>query len=210
MMLHMLQWLHTYVSSECFKCFICFHTYVGSVLFGCYKSEYGCYKSGYGCYIYMHAVSVCFQVFRVFHLDAAYVCNGYTCIFLVFQTYVASVSAVSDLCCKCFIWMLQSRSGVVHVAIGLTCRSRLLQLLRRRRGSLCGRLKPADTYRHSSTCGAGGWDPHGRRRSRVRGGAGMHACGKGGALEIGWSPLVRANPPYARILIFSIYGCSLR
>jgi hypothetical protein len=53
----------------------------------------------------------------VFHPNIAYVshicckcciqmlymfCNGYTRIFLVFQTYVASVSTVSDACCKCF------------------------------------------------------------------------------------------------------------
>jgi hypothetical protein len=50
-------------------------------------------------------------------LDVAYVCNGYTCVLgvckcfrcmlQVFQTYVASVSAVSDVPCKCFIWMLE-------------------------------------------------------------------------------------------------------
>jgi len=35
----------------------------------------------------------------------------------VFQTYVANVSVVSDVCCKYFIWMLQSRSGVAYVAM---------------------------------------------------------------------------------------------
>jgi hypothetical protein len=35
----------------------------------------------------------------------------------VFQTHVASVSAVSDVCCKCFIWMLQKYMGVAHVAM---------------------------------------------------------------------------------------------
>jgi hypothetical protein len=35
----------------------------------------------------------------------------------VFQTYVANVLVVSDVCCKYFIWMLQSRSGVAHVAM---------------------------------------------------------------------------------------------
>jgi hypothetical protein len=35
----------------------------------------------------------CFQVFL--------------CVLQVFQTYVASVSHVSDVCCKCFIGMLR-------------------------------------------------------------------------------------------------------
>jgi hypothetical protein len=35
----MLQWLHTYVSSVCFKCFICFHIYVANVSSRCFKSR---------------------------------------------------------------------------------------------------------------------------------------------------------------------------
>jgi hypothetical protein len=38
----------------------------------------------------------------------------------MFQAHVWSVS--SDVCCKCFIWMLQSRSVVAYVAIAIhTC-----------------------------------------------------------------------------------------
>jgi hypothetical protein len=50
-------------------------------------------------YVFTHMLHVC-------HLDVAYVCNGFQ-VFLgvlqVFQMYVTSVSAVSDICCKCFI-----------------------------------------------------------------------------------------------------------
>jgi hypothetical protein len=39
LVLHMLLLLYTYVSSTCFKCFICFQTYVASVSIGCFKSR---------------------------------------------------------------------------------------------------------------------------------------------------------------------------
>jgi hypothetical protein len=37
--------------------------------------------------------------------DVAYVAMGYT---RMFQVYVLNVSFVSDICYKCFIWMLQN------------------------------------------------------------------------------------------------------
>jgi hypothetical protein len=37
--------------------------------------------------------------------DVAHVAMGYT---RMFQVYVANVSSVSDIYCKCFIWMLQN------------------------------------------------------------------------------------------------------
>jgi hypothetical protein len=37
--------------------------------------------------------------------DVAHVTIGYTC---MFQVYVPNVSSVSDICCTCFIWMLQN------------------------------------------------------------------------------------------------------
>jgi hypothetical protein len=45
----------------------------------------------------------------------------------MFQTYVAGVSVVLDVCCKCFIWMLQKEIWCY------TCcnRTHLLQLLGR-------------------------------------------------------------------------------
>jgi hypothetical protein len=95
----------------CLKCmfqmFQLFQTYVGSVSSRCCKSRFGC------C-IYMYVANVCFKCFscfirtlQMFHLNVVYVCNGYTRVFLTFHKYVASVSTVSDVCCKCFIWMLQ-------------------------------------------------------------------------------------------------------
>jgi hypothetical protein len=51
-----------------------------------------------------------FQVFLSVYFN---VCNGYTRgfqvfsgVLLVIQTYVASVLTISDVCYKCFIWML--------------------------------------------------------------------------------------------------------
>jgi hypothetical protein len=93
----------------------------------------------------------CKHIFQVFHLDVACVRNGYTrafkffwCFenvsnvcskyFQLFRIYVVSVSS------KCY----KSRYGVAHVAMRLTCRSRLPQLLGRHRGSSCGRLRLAD------------------------------------------------------------------
>jgi hypothetical protein len=55
-------------------------------------------------------------------------------VFHLFRIYVASVLSG---CCK-------SRSVVAYGAMGPTYRTRLLQLLGRHRGSLCGRLRPAD------------------------------------------------------------------
>jgi hypothetical protein len=65
-------------------------------------------KSRSGCCIYIHVASNIFQVFfrcfigmfaSVFHLDVAYVCNGFKCFLGVF-------TSVSDVCFKCFIYLL--------------------------------------------------------------------------------------------------------
>jgi hypothetical protein len=54
------------------------------------------------------SVLSCFKcMFQVFHLDVAYILQWYARVFLVFQIYIASVSVVLDVYCKCFIWMLQ-------------------------------------------------------------------------------------------------------
>jgi hypothetical protein len=86
----------------CFKCrfqmFHLFQIYVVSVSFGCCKSRFGC------C-IYMQVFRMFSYVYcKCFHLD---VCNGCTrgfkffLMFLqVFQTNIASVSTVSDVCYK--------------------------------------------------------------------------------------------------------------
>jgi hypothetical protein len=56
-------------------------------------------------------------------------CNDYKCVFLVFQTYVASVSIASDVYCKCFIDVAKKDFVVINVAVGPICSSHQLQLL---------------------------------------------------------------------------------
>jgi hypothetical protein len=125
-----------------------FQTYVASVSLGCCKSVSG--------------VFIC--MLQVFYLDA---CNGYTHVFKfflvfykcarhmwqvfhLFRTYVASISS------RCY----KSRSGVTHVAMGPTCRSRLLQLLGCHCGSPCRRLRPVDTsVARQPQARADDWDP---------------------------------------------------
>jgi hypothetical protein len=41
----------------------------------------------------------------VFHKDVAKVAMGYT---RMFQVYVPNVSSILDICCKCFVWILQN------------------------------------------------------------------------------------------------------
>jgi hypothetical protein len=114
--LHMLQWLYACVASVCFSCFKymlqVFHldvTYVAmaihyvavaSVLSGCCIC-----CSGYTCMLQM-----CFPNVSLFYLDVAHFssrycicCSDYT---RMLQLYVPNVSPISDVCCKCFIWML--------------------------------------------------------------------------------------------------------
>jgi hypothetical protein len=101
----------------CYKCFI----WMLQSRFGCCI----CYH-GYICMLQTSVLNVssvfrrcckCFiWKFHMFHtyvasiyLDIAYICNGFQKLLgisQVFQTYVASVSPVSDVCYKCFIWML--------------------------------------------------------------------------------------------------------
>jgi hypothetical protein len=54
--------------------------------------------------VYVLFSGVFIYMLQVFYLDVAYVFAMATNVcFLVFQTYVASISIVSDICCKCFI-----------------------------------------------------------------------------------------------------------
>jgi hypothetical protein len=92
----------------CFKCmfqlFHLFQTYVVSVSSGCCKSRFACCIYMHGCKFMFLSVFSCFKcMFEVFHLDVAYILQWYTRVFMVFQTFVASISVVSDVCCKCFI-----------------------------------------------------------------------------------------------------------
>jgi hypothetical protein len=130
----------------------------------------------------MHVASACFKCFRcfirmlqVFHLevakvdlDVAYVfAMNFKC-FRVFLTYVVSVSAVSDVYCKC----LNCFRRILQVFSYKCCKSKskcrtycsgthLLQtpiaLLGHCRGSPCGGLGLAD----ASAGEAGNWDPRG-------------------------------------------------
>jgi hypothetical protein len=51
-------------------------------------------------YIYASVSGVFICMLQVLHL---YVCNGYTLVFKFFLVF----ASVFDICCKCFIWMLQ-------------------------------------------------------------------------------------------------------
>jgi hypothetical protein len=76
---------------------------------------------------------------QVFHLDVAKVdldayvfAMDFKC-FLVFQTYVASVSAILNVCCKCFhLDIIKVDRDVAHIMMGPTCYKRLPPLLGRR------------------------------------------------------------------------------
>ena len=95
-MLHMLQWLCTYVASVYPQCFIYFlYTYVASVSF------------------------VFFCMLQVLHLDVSKVDRDVGHVVMVVQVYVPNVLDILDVYCK-------SRSGVVHVVVGPISRSHLL------------------------------------------------------------------------------------
>jgi hypothetical protein len=119
----------------------------------------GCCKSRSGCCVHMHVATTCFKCFscfihmlQVFHLDVAYVLQWLHTYFLSFFWCFASVSDVCRKCFSCFRTYVasvsskgyKSKLGVVHDVIGPTYHNRLLQLLGRRRGSPCGRLRPAN------------------------------------------------------------------
>jgi hypothetical protein len=76
-MLHMLQWLYTYVASFCFQCFSCFSRLMLQV--------------------YLSECCTCFtHMFHVFYLDVAYILQW------LFQAFSGVFTSVSDICCKCF------------------------------------------------------------------------------------------------------------
>ena len=108
-MLHMLQWLYTYVASVRSKCFICFFRSILQVcIFGC------CICFTHMLQEYVRNVSVVLVLCcnRCFHVAS---CNCFIWMLHMFQTHVASVcskyficfrhmlhSSVS--CCKCFVF----------------------------------------------------------------------------------------------------------
>jgi hypothetical protein len=120
----------------------------------------GCCKSRSRCCVHMYVATTCFKCLRcfihmlqVFYLDVAYVLQWLHTYFSSF--FFGCFASVSDVCCNCFSCFrtyvasvsskgYKSKLGVVHVVIGPTYHSRLLQLLGRRHGSPCGRLTPAN------------------------------------------------------------------
>jgi hypothetical protein len=157
------------------KCFICFHTYVANVSSRC-----------------LQCLHTCFQVFLV-----SLICKCFSCfrrmlqVLQLFQTYVASASSG---CCK-------SRSNIAHVAMGLTCRSRLLQLLGHHHGSPCGRLRSADASAvWHPQAGVGEWDPHGflRAGAVVRRNSSMGSMQWGAQTQTAWASFTCSAASRAR------------
>jgi hypothetical protein len=103
LLLHMLQWLYTYIASVKVS-------NVSAVLNVCCKCVYLDVA-----YVALAIDVLCckcmFQMFQLFQtyiasvLPGCYIyCTGYTPTML--QVYVSNISIVSNLCCKCFVWML--------------------------------------------------------------------------------------------------------
>jgi hypothetical protein len=91
--LYMLQWLYTCVACVCFRCFSCFkRTLQVFHLYVCCK------------YV--------FQMFSAVSSRCCICCSGYTC---MLQVYIPNVSPISNICCKCFIWMLLYVAVVIHI-----------------------------------------------------------------------------------------------
>jgi hypothetical protein len=126
----------------------------------------------------------CFKCFityvaKWFHLN---VCNGYTRGFQVFsgisqvfQTYVASVLTILDVCCKCFSLYVAKVSGVTHVAVGPICSNRPAIA-----ASACMRVgeegaRAETMWAQIETERRGTWSGHGTRSSAGHGtGAAPH------------------------------------
>jgi hypothetical protein len=108
----MLQWLYTYVSSVCSKCFILFSrrmfASVSSECCICFHTYIKCFQ------VFFSSVSyACFELFRTYVASVLSGCfksrssiavNVFRCIFHVFYL-------LSDVCCKCCIQMLQKQIG---------------------------------------------------------------------------------------------------
>jgi hypothetical protein len=87
-MLHMLQWLYTYVASVCFQCFICVFRRILQV--------------------YLSRCCICFT-----HM-LQFICM-LPVFAMVFQTFFMCFSSVSEACFKCFIYL---QTYVASVASG--------------------------------------------------------------------------------------------
>jgi hypothetical protein len=98
LVLHILQCLYIYVACVCFKCFSSFQTYVASGLSG-YCICYPCYLHTLQMYVFKYFS--CFKhMLQVFYLNVAYVVLA---IHVSCKCMFSNVSAISNVCCKCFI-----------------------------------------------------------------------------------------------------------
>jgi hypothetical protein len=115
LVLHILQWLYTYVASVCSKCFICFKrmlevfyldiAYVAMAIYVCCKCMFQMF----------HLFQTYVATLQVFYLNVVYVPMLH-----MFQTYVASVYSKCVIyfrhilqmclsgCCSCYTQMLQT------------------------------------------------------------------------------------------------------
>jgi hypothetical protein len=101
-MLQILQWLYTYASSVYSKCFICFRRMLQVFHLNIAKVDMAV--------AYISVSGVFIGMLQVFHLDVCiclqwlHMCFQVSSgVLQVFRIYVASVLAVSDVCCKYFI-----------------------------------------------------------------------------------------------------------
>ena len=75
-------------------------------------------------HIYGSVSSVFIHMLQVFSSGDFNVCNGYTCfqvfsgVLEVFQTYVAGVSTILDVCCKCFFLNVAKVDQMLHILNG--------------------------------------------------------------------------------------------
>jgi hypothetical protein len=121
-MLHMLQVFQRHVASVCSNCFICFQTYVASVLIWMLHmfSHIYCNSMLQKCFIcfsrLLQQVFSCFKL-HVFYMDVVYVFTHMLQVYVpnvlpvfqmcyLFQTYVASVLFGYYICCSGYTHIL--------------------------------------------------------------------------------------------------------
>ena len=106
-------------SACCKRVFQVFHIHVFLKLFYMHVASVSC-ECCICCHDYTRKCSHIYYKRFIWMLHMF--CNGYMRVFLVFQAYVAIVSTILDVCCKC-------RSDIAHVAVDPICSSCQLQLL---------------------------------------------------------------------------------
>jgi hypothetical protein len=83
--------------------------YIVTIVHACCKCMFPIFYLSFHTYV----ASVFIRMLHMFHTyiasvlsSLAYVCSFFKC-FHVFQAHVSNVSAISYVCCNCFIWMSQ-------------------------------------------------------------------------------------------------------